>query len=84
MNDSHDRNITEWIKILLLNSSFLDTLQQLLWSVNVTWRKRVVEVLDFLMGYESYCLIQSQVGAINQPENEIRYVSVVSLTSICM
>jgi hypothetical protein len=45
-------------------------------------------MLDFLMGYESYLRkreYRSQVGATNRPENIIiRYVSVISRSSICM
>jgi hypothetical protein len=42
----------------------------------------MVEVLDFLMGYESYL---RQVGARNRPEKiVIRYVCFVSLSFICM
>jgi hypothetical protein len=49
----------------------------------------VLEVLDFLMGYESYLrkrrISRSQVGATNRPKNTvICYVSFVSLSSICL
>jgi hypothetical protein len=44
----------------------------------------VVQVLDFLMDYESY-LRKQRLSVTNRPEKiVIRYVSVVSLSSICM